>query len=673
MDTIKILIKTLHQQDQFVEASPNMTIRQLKIRLEEKTKIPINSQKLIFGGRALKDTSTILGCSIKDGNAIHLVEKTTFPINRTRQQPQQSSSRNINELLGNLNREPNSFQDRLNSDDSGESHGFIMGILPQQIGIGQLLQSISRIIHENPPSSSSGNGGNDNVSDNSNNNNSNNNNNNINNNSNNRNGNENDGDDDDDDDDDDDLDNRNFDRLFEIRRRRREFLEQINSNSNRLNRNSNRRINIINQRNGSLNNNLNSIRNINSLNTNKRNKKNFTNEDFNRKLDRVDKLLNTIEGQLTQKKSENEIKVKERKKKRRVNKSGASQEKEIKKREKIKNKMEWENKKKGMKKEKEKKNQGMEKREEKGGKIEEEREIIEEEEERNKHSLIKLKKGITKIGNTKKGEEIENKEKEEKGREGKRKRREREIKRKRKKKKEISTELQIMKLVESFKRMKNSIEGLDLILKRFPKILNGKINSQKKQSELKQISVFLKAFGYVLLHLSITTNTLQIEDNQIMIEPSRLGEKINEKKSNHNQNITPDPNRKNNRNIQNESNYEDSRNNTNIESNENNRNQSNEPNQNQSPTQIIRQEFTFPHDITIGQTQVGYSGREGNGNRNVNRNESNSSPGILNFISSLSRLINNSIQERTQNTNEEPHEERKDELPENINEKEDKD
>ncbi|KAJ3433088.1 ubiquitin domain-containing protein 7sl RNA1-related [Anaeramoeba flamelloides] len=656
-----------------------MTIRQLKIRLEEKTKIPINSQKLIFGGRALQDASTILGCSIKDGNAIHLVEKTTFPINRTLPQTRRPSSRNINDLLGNLDRGTNSLQDRLNSADSGESHGFIMGVLTPQMGIGQLLQSISRIIQENPSSSSSGNdNGSDNSNNNSNNNSDNNSDNNINNND--------DYDDDDDDDDDRDLENENLDRFFEIRRRRREISEQINSGSSILNRNINPRISIINQRHNHLNNHLNSNTNINSTN----NKKKYTNEDLNQKLDRVDQLLNTIEEQLNKKKSGNEIKVKKRKKKRRVNKGDMSQEKEIKKWGEIKNKR------KDMEQKKEKgKNIKLvgEKKIRRGGgdcKIEREREIIggeeEEEEEENddkeekkkKRPLIKLKKTITKKGkkeneNEKEKEiDIENEGEREKGGERKRKKRKKEIKRKRKEKKEISTELQIMKLVDSFKRMKNSIYGLDLILKSFPKILNGKINSQKKQSELKRISDFLKAFGYVLLHLSITTNTLKIVDNQIMIEPSRLGDKLNEKQPSNNQNNTPDPNRRNN---QNDLNNGDNRNNTNIESNENDRNQNNEGNQNQPPTQIIRQELTFPHGITIGQTQLRYSGGESNGNRNVNRNESNTSPGILNFISSLSRVINNSIQERTQDTNEESEEERKDEQTknENRNEKEDKD
>lgn len=70
---ISVSIKSSQGEKLVVEVDPSGTVLEFKQVLQEKTNIPPEQQRLIFGGHVLKDARTVESYAIKDGFTVHLV------------------------------------------------------------------------------------------------------------------------------------------------------------------------------------------------------------------------------------------------------------------------------------------------------------------------------------------------------------------------------------------------------------------------------------------------------------------------------------------------------------------------------------------------------------------------------------------------------------------------
>jgi len=72
----KILIKPPGGYTKCIEVHPSTTIKELKNKIEDRTKIPYNTQQLIWKGRHLQDSQTIEECGIhQNSSTIYLHTK----------------------------------------------------------------------------------------------------------------------------------------------------------------------------------------------------------------------------------------------------------------------------------------------------------------------------------------------------------------------------------------------------------------------------------------------------------------------------------------------------------------------------------------------------------------------------------------------------------------------
>ena len=78
---MKILIKTINQKILNLDANYSDTIKDIKIKIEEKEGIlPNHKYKLIFSGKKLEDSKTLEYYNIKNGTILYLVQVSLFPI-----------------------------------------------------------------------------------------------------------------------------------------------------------------------------------------------------------------------------------------------------------------------------------------------------------------------------------------------------------------------------------------------------------------------------------------------------------------------------------------------------------------------------------------------------------------------------------------------------------------
>jgi uncharacterized ubiquitin-like protein YukD len=68
-----IKIKTLDNSLHELDISPEMTVKNLKTLIEDKMKVPVPKQRLIFHGKLLLDTEKLSKYKIEDGHVLHLV------------------------------------------------------------------------------------------------------------------------------------------------------------------------------------------------------------------------------------------------------------------------------------------------------------------------------------------------------------------------------------------------------------------------------------------------------------------------------------------------------------------------------------------------------------------------------------------------------------------------
>jgi len=97
MDTtdITIRVKTLDSQEYSIAIETSKTILELKHILEQRTTIPVVLQRLIYRGRVLQDSSTIVSNSIQNNHVLHLVARESPPPLQPQQQQGQSQSATV--------------------------------------------------------------------------------------------------------------------------------------------------------------------------------------------------------------------------------------------------------------------------------------------------------------------------------------------------------------------------------------------------------------------------------------------------------------------------------------------------------------------------------------------------------------------------------------------------
>lgn len=74
-DNREIKIRVIYEDNQpfIVTVSPVTTVHELKEKLYDLTKLPIDEQKLIFRGKVLENNNDMISCKIEDDCTIHLI------------------------------------------------------------------------------------------------------------------------------------------------------------------------------------------------------------------------------------------------------------------------------------------------------------------------------------------------------------------------------------------------------------------------------------------------------------------------------------------------------------------------------------------------------------------------------------------------------------------------
>ena len=70
---MQLLIKTLAGKTITVDVNDNDTVDQLKQKLFDKEGIPVDQQRLIFGGKQLESDKTLTDYGVAPGATMHLV------------------------------------------------------------------------------------------------------------------------------------------------------------------------------------------------------------------------------------------------------------------------------------------------------------------------------------------------------------------------------------------------------------------------------------------------------------------------------------------------------------------------------------------------------------------------------------------------------------------------
>ncbi|GAQ87003.1 Ubiquitin-like superfamily protein [Klebsormidium nitens] len=80
-DVLELKIKTLDAQEFAVHVNKNASVPDLKAKVAENGGCPVESQRLIYRGRVLKDDQTVSDYNIEDGHVLHLVARQPPPQN----------------------------------------------------------------------------------------------------------------------------------------------------------------------------------------------------------------------------------------------------------------------------------------------------------------------------------------------------------------------------------------------------------------------------------------------------------------------------------------------------------------------------------------------------------------------------------------------------------------
>ncbi|XP_037449622.1 ubiquitin-like domain-containing protein CIP73 isoform X1 [Triticum dicoccoides] len=94
--TIEINIKTLESQVHKLRVDKNETVLNLKEKIVDVTRIPVEQQRLIFRGRVLKDDHLLSEYHLEDGYTLHLVARRTAEGQHSSETPEANPNANVN-------------------------------------------------------------------------------------------------------------------------------------------------------------------------------------------------------------------------------------------------------------------------------------------------------------------------------------------------------------------------------------------------------------------------------------------------------------------------------------------------------------------------------------------------------------------------------------------------
>ena len=70
---MQIFVKTQNGKNMAIDVEPEDTVGKLKEKIQEKEEVPVDQQRLVYGGKQLDDEATLQSYDIKNESTIHLV------------------------------------------------------------------------------------------------------------------------------------------------------------------------------------------------------------------------------------------------------------------------------------------------------------------------------------------------------------------------------------------------------------------------------------------------------------------------------------------------------------------------------------------------------------------------------------------------------------------------
>ena len=70
---MQIFVRNLEGANIAVEVEPNESIASIKAKIQEKQGVPVDRQRLVFGGKQLEDNHTLADHNVQANSTLHLV------------------------------------------------------------------------------------------------------------------------------------------------------------------------------------------------------------------------------------------------------------------------------------------------------------------------------------------------------------------------------------------------------------------------------------------------------------------------------------------------------------------------------------------------------------------------------------------------------------------------